>query len=499
MNTATLSDADIQTLMQRAANLQRSGRTAHAAETLQTLIQGAPDHYPALCALASLCASNGQLDVALHYATHASRVNPEGFESLALIAQLQQQRGDFAAAREAMEAAARIQTDNDRIHFNLGVLSEQLGDTAAAMTAYRRAVSLNGDNLDACANLAMLELAANEEDNAIRLFAKVNAAKRGTASMLESGATPPNLPDAEGLSSRFKMKMDLEQLVWLHDQNKLPDYASELPDALRQALADLGDDEPDQDAFRRQHPRHHWKTHWQLVNRLHNRPIVVPDGDRPDGPLINPNLDSAAISEAYFSSTPNHVVVDDFLTDSALDALRQFCQTATIWHDLRRNYLGAYLADGFATPLTLGIAYALRRALPEIFGAHALTQAWGYKYGAAVNGIGMHADAAAVNCNFWITDDAANRNADNGGLLIYKKAAPLEWDFNTFNNDAEAMRRFLGEDINDPIRIPHRANRIVIFNSNLFHRTDDIHFKDDFLSRRYNMTLLYGRRERPER
>ena len=202
------------------------------------------------------------------------------------------------------------------------------------------------------------------------------------------------------------------------------------------------------------------------------------------------------MQDTYLNGDPQLVVVDNFLTEPALAAIRDFCQEATIWHDLRRNYLGAYLTDGFANTLTLGIANALKQSLPGIFKGHELAQGWGYKYGAAVTGIGMHADAAAVNCNFWITEDSANEDPDSGGLLVYDKEAPLDWDFETFNNNTEAMLEFLGDSIDTPVHIPHRANRIVIFNSNLFHRTDDIHFKDTFAARRYNITMLYGRRGR---
>jgi hypothetical protein len=44
------------------------------------------------------------------------------------------------------------------------------------------------------------------------------------------------------------------------------------------------------------------------------------------------------------------------------------------------------------------------------------------------------------------------------------------------------------------ITIPYRANRAVVFNSDLFHETDDVTFKDDYVSRRINITLLYGYR-----
>jgi hypothetical protein len=45
------------------------------------------------------------------------------------------------------------------------------------------------------------------------------------------------------------------------------------------------------------------------------------------------------------------------------------------------------------------------------------------------------------------------------------------------------------------VTVPYRANRAVIFDSDLFHETDRIAFKDGYLNRRINITLLYGRRE----
>ena len=39
------------------------------------------------------------------------------------------------------------------------------------------------------------------------------------------------------------------------------------------------------------------------------------------------------------------------------------------------------------------------------------------------------------------------------------------------------------------------GNRAVIFNSNLFHETDKIDFKDGYENRRINVTMLFGKRE----
>lgn len=59
----------------------------------------------------------------------------------------------------------------------------------------------------------------------------------------------------------------------------------------------------------------------------------------------------------------------------------------------------------------------------------------------------------------------------------------------------ESHRLRRGEDWGDaPVRVPHRANRAVIFDSDLFHATDELRFREGYASRRVNIPMLYGRR-----
>ncbi|HEY8253389.1 MAG TPA: hypothetical protein VIG39_02055, partial [Rhizomicrobium sp.] len=62
--------------------------------------------------------------------------------------------------------------------------------------------------------------------------------------------------------------------------------------------------------------------------------------------------------------------------------------------------------------------------------------------------------------------------------------------------DEGAIRRFLTEAGAKPVTIPYRANRAVIFDSDLFHQTDRLSFKEGYQNRRINVTLLYGEREK---
>ena len=78
----------------------------------------------------------------------------------------------------------------------------------------------------------------------------------------------------------------------------------------------------------------------------------------------------------------------------------------------------------------------------------------GFKYDSSLTGINMHADFAAVNVNFWITPDEANLDPDSGGLVIWDKAAPLDWDFAKYNNDEAAIRDFLASGAPRPSPCP---------------------------------------------
>ena len=188
---------------------------------------------------------------------------------------------------------------------------------------------------------------------------------------------------------------------------------------------------------------------------------------------------------------------DDLLNPTALASLRRFLLGSTIWFNFRHGggYLGAMLKDGLSCPLLLQIADDLRLTFPHIFKNHQLLQLWAYKYDSRLTGINVHADAAAVNVNFWITPDTANLNPASGGLMVYDVEAPVDWNFETYNIDQNRIRTYLADQDSGKIVVPYGENRIVLFNSNLFHETDTIDFKRGYENRRINVTMLFGNRE----
>ena len=98
---------------------------------------------------------------------------------------------------------------------------------------------------------------------------------------------------------------------------------------------------------------------------------------------------------------------------------------------------------GFACPLLAQIADELRAVFPSVIGDHALRFLWGFKYDSRLSGIPMHADQAAVNVNFWIAPEDANRDPESGGLKIWPVKPPPDWEFDRYNKDEAAIRAFL--------------------------------------------------------
>src|SRR4029077_19018065 len=127
------------------------------------------------------------------------------------------------------------------------------------------------------------------------------------------------------------------------------------------------------------------------------------------GGAVDPEADWGACARAYAGGV-GIAFLDGFLRAPALEALRAFCLSSTIWSTYRyaKGYFGAFVEQGFACPLLAQIATELAERLPGIFAAYPVPKIWAFKSGERPDGIGIHADLAAVNVNFWITPDSAN-------------------------------------------------------------------------------------------
>ena len=510
-------NADIRCNLGQA--LRAAGRPGEAVEWLRAALSIRPDHRPARAGLGHALLELARFGDAVGAFREAVAVDDSAAAHADLGAALRESGAPEEAEASLRRALAR-DPDHAAAHANLGNVLQDLNRLEEAVAAYRRALALDADYATAHANLGntltrmgrldeavasgeravalkpgndgflsnlgMTHVARGAHDAALACFARATERRHGpplTAEALagRGGGTAP-VPVAP-----FKLRHDAEQIRHLCESGCIDSRFARAAEAYERVLAALPPD------IAPEEPLALDAADWRRIEPTYNRPLHAPGAVR-CAAAINPALDGRAIERTYRESAPSLAVVDDFLAAAALERLWRFCLEATVWYQVKRGYLGAYLVDGFGTALALQIANELRQRLPGIFRGHRLNQLWAYKYDSRLQGIPTHADFAAVNVNFWLTPDAANRNPDGGGLIVHKARAPSDWAFRAYNADSARMARFLAEHGGETVAIPYRRNRAVIFDSDLFHRTADLAFHPGYENRRINVTMLFGDR-----
>ncbi|HEX4634771.1 MAG TPA: tetratricopeptide repeat protein [Rhizomicrobium sp.] len=217
------------------------------------------------------------------------------------------------------------------------------------------------------------------------------------------------------------------------------------------------------------------------------------DGERVGSCSVNA-ANAANAAQEWKDSSSRIIMIDDLLSEAALEKLRRYCLGSTIWRDTHpEGYLTAMPEHGLACPLIAQIDEDMRAAHPGILGLHQLRYLWAFKYDSRLKGVGTHADPSVVTFNFWITPDEANLDPGHGGLTVWNEGIPPDWKTQRYIGDTAACQAYLARMGAKSITIPYRCNRAVVFASNLFHETDRMHFKDGYANRRINITMLYGR------
>ena len=234
------------------------------------------------------------------------------------------------------------------------------------------------------------------------------------------------------------------------------------------------------------------------IGGVYNRIIHIRPTPRVSKALSG-RWNAVEVESDYLEGNTGFVVIDNFLSNEALESVRLFCLESTVWSGNRYNHgrLGAFFRDGFNCPLLIQIAEELQDALPRVIGRrYPLQQLWGFKTGQRLPANSTtHADFAAVNVNFWITPAEANLDENSGGLVIYDVQAPLNWDFHTYNGKLAVINSYLQQRKARSVRVPYKQNRAIIFNSDLFHATEAVYFRPEYENHRVNVTMLYGFRQ----
>jgi tetratricopeptide (TPR) repeat protein len=412
--------------------LFRLGRLEDATRAYRNAITWKPGLAEAHNNLGYMLFQQGHLQESEGHLRRALLIKPDYVQACCNLGAVLGKRGKLAEAEDCCRQALALQPNQADAHNNLGLVLQKRRKLEEAEACFRKTIALNPNFLEAAQHLGVVLCERNRLTDGFEVFNELARRRHSTADP-DSGTIP------------HKVRHDEEQRAWLG----------------------------------------------QGKGNFH-----LGDGARIAGPAVDPANRISEISALWQKASPQIVVIDQLLTNEALDKLRRFCLDSTVWRQVYEGgYLGAFPEHGFAPPLLAQIAEELRATYPAIIEDHPLLHFWAFKYDSSLQGIKKHADFAAVNVNFWITPDDANLDPEHGGLVVWDAAAPQDWDFARYNAAEDDICAFLKEQNSRPVTVPYRANRAVIFDSDLFHETDVINFKPGYENRRINITLLFGRRQ----
>lgn len=518
--TAVLGDIvlDIpERLLSEAEDARRHGHPDLARSKYRAALVLQPGDLATTMALGTLESERGAPMDGLRRFRRVALHLPDSADAQANVGSARLATGDEAAAIVSLRRAVALAPNRSTTHYNLGLAHHRSGAHAPASAAYLRAAALDPRNLDAQRNLAVCLHATGSTADALKLLRRLvgdrperldirenlalvlldagdtHAAFREFAVSAGQRYAPKGAPFAAGSRdgdvTSTKLKHDHEQLSYAFAQDLASPELDGLRDLYAGILAEIPSGTAPAEPLALPAPRRHAIDAWYARHYLRRDAPALP------GRTLHDTLDLGAAEDRYLSARPELAVVDGLLSEASQAALQRFCMENSFWvRSFGGGYLGSFMEDGFVCPLLAQIADEIRAGMPRIIGRHTLKKVWGFKYDSRLSGINLHADFAAVNVNFWIMPDHANQDPTSGGLIIWDKPAPLTWGFEEYNRSPEQARSFLDGEKAKAIVVPYRANRAVIFNSNLFHETDRIAFRDGYENRRVNITLLYGTR-----
>ena len=455
-----------QTWHYRGVALQNLQRPAEALESFERTLALAPDALPSLFGRGEMLLQLGRNQEAVAAFDQMLAQDPNLVEAWNNRGTAQQRLKNFAGSLESYERVVALRpglASSWRHH--AGALWG-LRRFADAVASYDKAVALAPDHLQTWLFRYAVLFAMKRYDDALASLDKALA--------LEPGNEKALLARGQCLSEYGRIE---EGLALFRDHALRTQQGKDFS-----ASTDLD--------YKKRHDAE--QREYLAAQGITGGKYHLAEGARVPGHAINP---SAMAEVQWQQNHPQLVVIDDFLSPQVLEGLRRYCLASTFWQTCYGDgYLGAFTKHGFGCPLLAQIGEELQSRFPAIFDGHGMGLLWGFKYDSSLGGINVHADQAAVNVNFWITPDEANLDPEHGGLVVWDVTAPLEWGFDQYNGDAVATRKFLADTGAKPHTVPYRANRAVIFDSDLFHETDVLAFKPGYENRRINITMLFGRR-----
>jgi len=445
-----------------ATDAHRTGDLDAAETCWRQALALMPDHAGARHNLGVLLAQKGEAEAAIAEFDQVLAAFPEHARAHANRAGALRALGDMDGALAGYDAAIECDPDFLQAYSARGDALFRWGRYDEAVQGYDEALAREPNFYPALKDRALAALALGEETAALDAFQR-------TQSLRAEFELPPEE------ISLLKLRHDRDQLRWLGRFEEDAEVLDQL-----ETVIQWPDDENETVPLEDMWP--------DILAPFFNQPVHIAPAERVSKALSD---DAVRMLDAADDSTGVRVI-DGLLCEEALERLRRSVLESTIWNDFTHidGFVATYLENGLASPLMLQIVGALRET--AAFRGLPLVQGWAFKGMTSAGRIGMHADDAKLSVNFWITPDDANLEPEHGGLIIHRALPPEGWSLKNYDEDRGEIERWIAENDTDPVEIPYRANRAVIFDSRLFHGSGPVRFADGYENRRINITLLFG-------
>ena len=505
----------LQEMYTAAVQNQQKGNFVEAENLYKKILKEMPTHVNTLSNLGTVYLQINDIEKATFYLQDALKIDPNSLIANSNLGVVFNHSSEYDKALKCFQKVINIDPRNADAHNNLGINYRQLGEYDLAKKYLYKAIEINPNHVNAYNNLGTLLSHLGENDKAIEALNKaleINPNFSKAQNNLSS--TYLNDPKHIGKSISasyqaltthykisnvynnnvplFRLKHDVGQAEYLKNKKHNLMGISEFIKTGKEILS-RDENKETESNFNKNISLKDAEVQSLLpfskIQHIHNAKKI-------ESGALNPKNDWKQIESKYLNSSTQIIYIDDFLSEEAIKELREFSLASKVWiHHKPNKYLGAYSENGFTSPLHLQLRTDLQKKLPNLFGKYNSGKFWGYKYDTNLGGgIGIHADFAYLNLNFWITPDEYNNDKNKGGLKVYDAAAPEDWSFSKYNTNAKEIYKFLNEKKANCENIPYKYNRAVLFNSAYFHETDEIDFKEGYESRRINITYLFGNR-----
>ncbi len=205
---------------------------------------------------------------------------------------------------------------------------------------------------------------------------------------------------------------------------------------------------------------------------------------------MNPSSDQTNIAEETFNRD-GYVIIDDFLFKNVTNELHHLAINHQQIDDQYNDYHSINFDNKkFPFEILPDVINAIHVAFPML---HPLEfdRGWAFVCDNEGSGVTPHADPASINVNLWVTKNESVDDPTKNGLIIYDKQRPEDWSYDQYNSDVNGIKNYLKETNAKPRLIPYQYNRIILFDSRYFHKTNGVSMKKGKENRRVNYTFMF--------